>query len=501
MPIDQNKIESEITTGLRNERDDLARRRARARSYDGDFDSDFRSWEFAGEARRESRIFRRAVEVLTRHLYKDGPTRTVADAPEVSTWLEAQYQAIGLNALLSEADKLSLANDVAAVEVYGETGEESLERPIGVDVWGSEDLCIWLDPDNARKVGAVAVLDEFDEQRRLRLWTTAQRVTYLTEPMRPGQTAGGTNYRVSDRIPNPYGMLPFAFFHATYPARMFWSRGPGEYLRKLNYHLNYRLTQQADDIIFNRPIGLIVGGNPDFKLPKGRKAGEFSVVPGNVDAGGNGPDVEATYLTCDLGYTEQDAADLNGYLDHAMEMIGLPAASIRMQQTSAGSGIQLVAEQIPLIEWAEQRQRPFGIYENRLAKLFLRVAMVHAEANGLPEIGGIGIEALDVASEGFQLSLRWPDLRRPLPGPERDQTDQFRLDNRLVSRTQLLQERENLTRDEAEAKLDQISEDLEREKELFADLDPMSAFAPAANSNSNPTPPETTPDNGEAQQQ
>ena len=278
----------------------------------------------------------------------------------------------------------------------------------------------------------------------------------------------------------------------TTPARQFWTPGPGEFLRLLNHHINYRLTKQADDINYNRPIGVITGSNPDFTLPQDRVAGEFKVIPSRTNAAGDGPAVTASYVVCDLGYLETDWTDLNNYLGHSLEMIGLPESAIRMEQASASSGAQVIAEQIPLIEWAEGRQRPFTIYEHRLARLCLNVALHHAVGNDLPDLEGLSVEQLAEALADFDFAIRWPDLRKPMPGPERDQTDQFRIDNRLASRTQLLMEHDNLTRDQAEARLKETAKDLQREQTLFKPLDQLGTF---------PSDSQTTPsaDNEQAQ--
>ncbi|HEU5118293.1 MAG TPA: hypothetical protein VFT74_16870, partial [Isosphaeraceae bacterium] len=228
-------IEKEIVAGLPNEMGDVDRRRVNNQYYEGDFRRDMEGWNFKTDLKRASRVMRRVIEVLTRHLYKDGPTRLMPGQEKAQAWLEQVYRANAVNALWQEADRLSLVNEIAAFQVLGATGPRSLLSPVEITIWGAEDLVVWLDPDDGRQPFAVATLDEFDQQRRLRLWTAEERSTWLTDKVRPGQTAGATAYKLSGRKANPYGVIPFAFAHANFPARYFWSGGPGSFLKDLNY--------------------------------------------------------------------------------------------------------------------------------------------------------------------------------------------------------------------------------------------------------------------------
>lgn len=463
MPINPEAIEKEILAGFPNEKGELEKRQRRNRAYEGDFAAEMSAWPFKPETRRESRIMRRVVEVLSGLLYKDGPTRQLGGAKAASAWLERIYSEHAVDALLQEADALALVNEVAAIEVYGAVGEESLESPLGFNVWGADSLLVWLDPDNCRRPGAVGVLDEFDESRRLRLWTRDELRTYQTGKAGLGRTAGGTAYRRSARRANPYGILPFAFVHANYPARHFWSNGPGEYLRKLNYHINYRLSKIADDVIHNRPIGVLRGTAAGWNFPSDRVAGEFTAIPTGADAAGAGPETRAEYIVCDLGYLGEDLKALQADLEHSLQMIGVPGSAIRMEQSGVASGVALVVEQIPLVEWAERRQRPFARYERQLARVTLTVASAHAESNaaaGYGDVGellGIDPAELRAALEDLRFNCRYPDLRAPMPGPQRDAADQFRLDSGLTCRVELLRERERLTEAEAKAKFRRIA--------------------------------------------
>ena len=106
-----------------------------------------------------------------------------------------------------------------------------------------------------------------------------------------------------------------------------------------------------------------------------------------------------------------------------------------------------------------------------MAKLVLTIGAQHlgAQADREYRVTARDLEAVAVEPE---LTLHWPSLYPRIPGTDADQADQFRLDHGLVSRTMLLMERENLSREEAEERLEQIAEDLTRERELFSEALP-----------------------------
>jgi hypothetical protein len=170
-------------------------------------------------------------------------------------------------------------------------------------------------------------------------------------------------------------------------------------------------------------------------------------------------------------------------------MNGVPPAAVRLVQDASSSGIQIVVEQIPLILWAKKRQRPFAQYEQQLAQLTLRVGAKHL---GAQTFDGYRITAgqLQTAVDTLALTLRWPDMWPDIPGDDRDKSDQWRLDNGLTSRTKLMMQREKLTREEAEAELEEVAEDLKRERELFGEAEP----APPTPPGQPPPPPNPNPE-------
>lgn len=474
MSIDQAAIEEEITRALPRERGigsqpgrlEIARKNDLY--YQGDFKEDTDPWDYPEWGLVTVRLMRRVIELLTANLYRAGPIRTWPRLENASTGLGTIYTANAADALWQEADRLCLVNGVTCWQVNPNLGDDWQQRPFKFLLWGANSFSVWPDSEDARTPGAVAVMDVDGDRRRLRLWTEDETVTYHTPALNAQATSGGASYRETDRAMNPWGFLPFAFAHAEFPAREFWTPSPGAMLRGLNLVVNRRLTMANDDAINLRPKGVVEGVVGDWQFPVKQKAGEFISVPSIADAAGTiAGDPRVSYVTCDFGYLETDLSTLQGLLDRALESLGIPGSAIRMEQTSTQSGVALISEQIPLVQWAEGRQRPFSWYEQQLARLVARMAAVQCRESGLGDLAGATADEWEAASYE-SLQLRWPSMAPDLPGQQRDQTDQWLLDNQLTSRQRILQHRLKITEEEAEEQVQQIADELAREAQLLA---------------------------------
>lgn len=463
--IDYRSLVSEIESGLKNESSRLQDSRDNRRFADGHFEEyPTRVENASGERadyRRTTRLFGRIADVLTQHLYKRPPTRTIANHPQATEWLRRLYRRRAVDAKWAEADRLTVIGDVAALQFAGSDDPAS---PLLCHLWPADQLVVWTDPDDPTEAEAVATLDFYDASRRLTLWTEETRATFVTPKQGATQTQGGTAWRLVREEPNPYrtadgseGLLPFAFAHFRFPTTDFWQGGPGNGLRRFNDHVNYRLDSSGDALRFSRfPIGVASGTDPSWTPPTQVKPGMFLRLPGDPgDAAGNGQtQANLSYLTPPLGWVESDWMDLNSYIDRCLEDEGIPPGTIRLSN-QATSGVQLIVEQAPLLAWAEARRVPFGRYEERAAKTAIAVAASHLRNNGRPDAM---LEAA-AADPDFALGMHWAPLYVQLPGPERDRTDEWRLEMGFASKLQLLMEREDLTREQALEQLRQVQAD------------------------------------------
>lgn len=429
-------------------------------------------------------VMRRIVDVLSQDLYRKPPQRAITSLPVASEFLDAVYRSIRMDARWQQADRATCVNQVACFEVFGRTGLGSALKPIGVRLWGGESFRVWCDPDDALSPIAVALIDQHDEQTRIRLWTHEWRETWLSPKMGKYQTSGGRELTRIAQEANPYRsapdgepILPFSFAWWNFPDDAeFWCGSPGDGLRQLNFHVNMRLTKNADDIIHNRPIGVVEGASATYQPPQNRKAGQFHVIPPEVnDIANAGPKPELRYVICDLGYLGSDWDDLDRYLQASLEMNNVPLAAVRLDQARAESGIQIIAEQLPLAMFAESRRLPFGHYERDLASVLFRVAASHVENNFEAtggELLGMRVEELwEAAEASADMQLVWPPgLTEQLKANDW-QRNQFRIDNKLVSRTMLVMELEGLDRTLAEDRVRRIAQDMAFEEELFGPVE------------------------------
>jgi hypothetical protein len=400
--------------------------------------------------RRTSPIFKRVVEVLTMHLYKKQPSRKLRD-PEASAWLEAIYRRNFMAPKFKRADQLSCIGGYTGFQFLGSTDPQV---PIEIRIWGADQMAYWCDPDDPTQCKAVATLDFWDNQRRLRLYTEDSIREYFTDKGAVHPAFGGTAFETGRTWANPYrdrngkGLIPFAFSHWEFPTQEFSTNGPGINLRELNQGVNERLDNLGDSIYFNcKPIGLARNVEDGWTPPAELRPGDFITLPADqVDAGGNGPEPTLSYLMPELAYVEADWSDLNAYLDHQLEMWGVPPSLIRMVQSGANSGAALQVEQLPILGWVEGRRGDWLSYEDAIALKAMKVAAAH-----LRRFRGMEEEVLQLYDtiDAWTFSLRWPPLFVELPGPERDRADGNRMKWGLATLVTIAEERCDLTEDEA----------------------------------------------------
>jgi hypothetical protein len=483
----QKEIEKEIEAGLPNQvgrmrdaYDCLRYRMARFEEYPTRHkDMRYRS----PSVRRTTRIFGRIADVLTMHLYKSQPTRKLGDEV-VSEWLEKVYRRNYLAQKLRRTDLLTLTGGFAALQF---AGSKDPHCPLDINLWGAEQLAFWVAPSDPTKVDAVATVDFQDNRRRLELWTRDQVVSYETTKgmIHPG--FGSTTFRLASRDgkparrPNPYrdrdgqGIIPFEFAHWEFPSTDFETNSPGPNLKELNQGVNERLDNLGDSIYFNcKPIGTAENVDDGWTPPAELRPGDFIKLPASsIDAGGNGPRPTLSYLMPDLAYVTKDWEDQNAFLDHTLEMWGVPPALIRMIQTGARSGAAIQSEQLPILGWVEGRRTDWACYEERFAEKAIAVAASHLANAGLDQ----DAYRLLASLEDWKFSLRWPSLHIQLPGPERDTADDWRLGHSQVSLIGIKQEREGLTEAEAIEALRKVAEQNRQLQAMGIDPNPGNPFA------------------------
>jgi len=454
--------------------------------YDGNFIPYMSEWIGNDRARdiavRYSKIMRRTVDVLTTHLYRKGPIREIYGHPEATALLSTIYKASNFDSIMQLADRITHINDAAAIEFVPNTGTDAVTIPVKMRVWDSSEFVPFFKSDDAMEPWAVATLSNFGDNRMARYFS-AEEVSKFTSPTPVIQSttnsATNKNAGMTEVFgypqPNYLGIVPFEFVSFEMPRNSFWTGGIGQHLAHLNLHVNRRLSDLADQIIHWRPKGVLKNTKADWNLPRDQKPGQYTRLEttGNVDL--TGAEASAEFLGPDLGFTQYDWNDLMQYIDHMVEMEGVPASTIRMTQQGGTSGVAIMSEQLPLIERAEARQRTFEYFEQKIAKKCLQIAKIQLSNAEIVDDATFQyvatyIQIIDAALADFDANFRmiWPIMTKNRPGPERDAHDAFQFNFNTKSRTTMTSEDLNIPEEEAFAKVQKELYYLSKENMIIA---------------------------------
>lgn len=457
--------------------------------YDGNFYPHISQWIGSDKGReisaRFSMIMRRTVDVLSMHLYRKGPVRYIANNPVATQVLNRIYKANDFDSLMQLADRTTYITDVAAIEFLPNEGVDAASVPVKMRLWDASEFVPVFSPEEPIIPIAVATMGTAGKKRMLRVFTANTISKYVSEAPATETSyahravpSGGMKEAFGFPQENYLGILPFEFVHYEMPRSTFWVSGVGKQLAHLNFHVNRRLCDLADQIINWRPKGVIMNTAADSNLPHDSKPGQFTRLEGvrGPNAGDNPP--IAQFIAPDLAFTQYDWQDLTAYIDHLIEMLGVPASAVRMEQQGGTSGVAIMSEQLPLIERAESRQRLFEATERKIARKTLEIAAVQLMAAIPPEFQAMPvmptvdemgmpipmdpavaqimnamaeIQAIQAAIADIDANFRmvWPVLTKNRPGPDRDAHDMFQLNSMTSSRTQMLAEDRNIPEDEA----------------------------------------------------
>lgn len=457
--------------------------------YDGNFYPYISSWIGTDKGReiatRYSMIMRRTVDVLSMHLYRKGPVRYIVNNPVATQVLNRIYKANDFDSLMQLADRTTYITDVAAIEFLPNEGVDAATVPVKMRLWDASEFVPVFHPNDAITPIAVATMGTAGKQRMLRVFTPTTITKYVSEApahevsyAHRSIPAGGMKEAFGYPQENYLGTLPFEFVHYEMPRSSFWVSGVGKQLSHLNLHVNRRLCDLADQIIHWRPKGVIMNTAADSNLPHDSKPGQFTRLAGVAGPNADKQQPVAQFIAPDLGFTQYDWNDLTAYIDHLIEMLGVPASAVRMQQQGGTSGVAIMSEQLPLIERAESRQRLFESIERKIARKTLEIAAAQLRSAIPPELQAMPVmptvdemgmpipmdpalaqvqnalaevEALEMAVAEIDANFRmvWPVLTKNRPGPDRDAHDMFQLNAMTSSRTQMLAEDRNIPEEEA----------------------------------------------------
>ncbi len=460
---DKTWIMKEVESGLRNHRPRLASAIENQAFYDLESDryqprrEAETEFDFAGRPRRQSGFVQQAVDRLCEHTYNPGPQRTVVGDGLADSLLMQVYETNHIDCVMQHAEAQATLNDVCAVQVKC-TNDPG--KPVDLQLWGGDEFTVFTDPEDPRRAFAVVTIDRYNQRTRYKLWFEDEVRTYLTDQYSADKTAGArvaVQAKTGER--NTYGCIPFAFLHYRAPVRQFWTPGPGTFLRKAELRINDRLSE-LDELIskYGRPIGVFKNVSPTFtpEIGPGRfmrlcRGGTGYTGEGYADGG----EPSAEYLQAQLAI-ESIWVDLEKYMKQVATAINLPYSALELQYDDAPSGISLIIKSAPLLTRARQRRPVYQLAEMCLARKILTAAGNHYGHAGLAE-----------QAAQLQLLLAWPEPRIPIPGPDRDQSDEWEMQCGIKSRITVCMERYGLNHDQAVQHIKQVAEDEQTIKEIL----------------------------------
>lgn len=428
------------------------------RAYDGDFDeilAIMADGRIPRKAWRYVTLMDRSVSVLSKYLYKNPPRRQIPGNPEATAYIESVYRQQGVDSMLQMADRMTYVIDVSAIEVYPDFEAGPGVAPVQFRVWDSSEFVPMFLKGNTMRPAAVATFSAYDADAYMaRLYTNDIIETYLIRSEKA---------ELVDQGPNYFGTIPFAFFHYRPPYSHFWSGGIGKALRDMNEHVVRRITDSADHTMNLKPKGYARNTPPGWVVPPAQRPDEYVTLPNTYNAQGEGPEAEIGWITPDTKFIQIDWDDLERWVNLGLEMLGVPPSAVRMEQQGGASGIAIQSEQLPLIEEAEGRQRPFERYETELMRITLMCCAAQETMRGNASLGSL----LQRTAATLSPTFLWPPMTKNRPGPDRDAHDSYLLQTQQKSRVQILMANENLTEEEAVAEVQRTLLQLNAEQEII----------------------------------
>ncbi len=231
--------------------------------------------------------------------------------------------------------------------------------------------------------------------------------------------------KVVEETPNAYGEIPIVFFRNQKPIMDFWSsKIPGRQIVNANETLNKMMTDLIWGILFQSHGQLaLYGARKDFIPIFGPDT--YINLPENAKAEILAPKFEV----------EKILFAVNSIIDMALLSLRIPKGAVRMEATQTKSGVALVAEQAPLIDFQKKRALRFKSYEKKLIQLALKTADIYGQRN-IPE--------------NYKVRINYTEPKEPLNQNEMNMW-QFKFLNNIASPVDFLMAKDpDLTRDEAE---------------------------------------------------
>lgn len=430
-------------------------------------------------------FLRKVIRTMCR-VYSPGPGRRVEDSDEADTAIAEIFEQEHANERLKEAERFAMLNKCSMIQVVA-TGEP--DRPIRLQTLGAHEFAVWCsdkEPDEPWAVCTITVISR--SVTRYQLFTADEVRTYLATTQQGGKANEAPRVQ-RDTTPganglNPYRTLPFVPVHHERPCGGFWDTvDVGDFLRRANWNIDRELSDLGNHVkLFMDAI--LYGWNIPVDWRPVIRPGVPVIIPRQFNTV-NSPDPMLGFMQPQLA-VEQVWQDARNVADQVLTDLELPLSTARGEATTVESGIALIVEQTPLLHYLTERQPYFTEVETELVRVVLLVLGYYYARPGLVAV-----------ANSLRYTALWPEPVIPIPLPERNESDAFELENRIMSPIQLVSRRLKLTREQAVEHLQQVALDLNEYNDIMAGVEPPAGQEPQPEEDDEGEPEEDEPDSEE----
>lgn len=376
--------------------------------------------DFAQRRNKETRNLTSLITEMKGALYRRAPRRAVvmADGGELSPDAEKLNERLALvyadehadiNSVLKLADRMAYLQGLVALRPWYDQERDRVE----VTLFLKHRIRIVENDDNPKDPLSVifrwdAINAKGEGYTRAQVWTDETLQEH--GPMGWGPVE-----------PHNYGRKPVVIIRNEYPAEGFWTDGRGGPICDTNTIVNNLLTDGNHTAEYQSFAVPVMTGNTtqDVKVGPGQPL-TFIQPPSGGTPG-------LAFVSPDWK-VEQAKAHIREKIDGILEVERIPKSAVRLE-SGASSGIQIIAENIPLDEYREERRETFAPIERELAHVIaLRIFEHSTKFN------------VDPRKLDWSLQVDYAEPTRPINQTEVIAKRTFNLEQGLVHPWQLWME-------------------------------------------------------------
>ena len=448
--------------------------------------------DFRKRRNKETRNVTALLVDMKGMLYRQPPRRKVApasedDASEATATLEAISAALdaiwtdhdlAINEVLKLADRMAYLQGLVALRPWYDKAADRMH----VRFYPKHRIRIVENPDDPRD--PLAIIFRWDALNPIngKPYTRAQ--IWTDESFQEHDVNGWAAPEA-----HPYKRKPVVVVWNEYSPETFWTDGRGGGICEANTIINNHLTDWNHTAEFQSFAVPVVKGSAPGAAEKIGPGQPMHFVGKNASDG-------LTFVSPDWKTSEQ-IAFLREKIDGVLEVERIPKSAIRLEK-SATSGLEVIAQNIPLDEYREERREVFVPVERKLASLMLQ--QLHEHRDGFN---------VDPEGVGWQLHVDYAEPVRPADKQQQIAWETHELERGLIHPWQLWMRHDPdrfASEDEAkEAWIAHLQDKVDVEASAPADelraldlaADPAfaaSAGGAAPSPPEPPTPPEPEPD-------